>query len=129
MARKHKNISLFEQLKSGLEDSIAYSKGELSLNTVEVPDPPPEMTAGQIRVIRNRLRMSQAVFAATINVSARTVQSWEQGKRRPGDAALHMIEVINHQPGVVQAIFAGNASPSRNTPKVSKRRRRAVLQK
>ena len=32
--------SVFEQIKEGLEDSIAYSEGKLSLATTELPTPP-----------------------------------------------------------------------------------------
>ena len=31
----------FERLKAGLEEGIAHAKGELTLKTVEVPEPPP----------------------------------------------------------------------------------------
>jgi len=34
--------SLFDRLREGLEESIAYSKGELSLVTTELPTPPPK---------------------------------------------------------------------------------------
>jgi len=33
-------MSVFEQIKSGLEDGIAHAKGELTLVTIRVPDPP-----------------------------------------------------------------------------------------
>ena len=76
-------MSVFEQIKAGLEDSIAYSRGELSLKTTPLPLPPPKAEAQQIAELRKRLRMSQSVFAATLNVSPKTVQSWEQGLRQP----------------------------------------------
>ena len=34
-----KNMSFFEQLKQGLEDSLAYSRGELKLKTTTLPLP------------------------------------------------------------------------------------------
>lgn len=113
MPTKHKEMSLFEQLKSGLEDSIAYSKGELSLKTTELPPPPPAATPKDVRALRQSLRMSQAVFAATLNVSKRTVQSWEQGLREPSDAALRMIQVVQESPEVVNVIY--HATTSRRT--------------
>jgi len=103
---KHNGLSVFQQLKAGLEDSIAYSKGELSLRTAELPSPPPSLTPADIRTLRHSLRMSQALFAATLNVSPKTVQSWEQGVRTPGDAALRMLQVVSVSPGVVRLFFA-----------------------
>ena len=49
--------------------------------------------------------MSQAVFAAVVNVSVKTVQSWEQGVREPSDAALRMLQLMRREPDIVQKIF------------------------
>lgn len=97
--------SIFEQLKAGLEGSVAFSRGELSLVTTALPAAPPKPEPTQIAELRNSLRMSQAVFAAVINVSPKTVQSWEQGIRQPSHAALRMLEVIREDPGVARAIL------------------------
>ena len=37
--------SLFERLKTGLEEGIAHAKGELTLKTTVVPEAPPEIDA------------------------------------------------------------------------------------
>ncbi len=99
-------MSVFEQIRAGLEDGIAHSKGKLSLKTTTLPAPPPKVRSNQIVALRKKLKMSQAVFAATLNVSTKTVQSWEQGVRRPSDAALRMIQLVRADPAVVQIIFA-----------------------
>lgn len=100
-------MSLFEQLKAGLEDSIAYSKGELSLKTSKFPPRPPKAEPGDIVSLRRRYQMSQSVFAAVLNVSPRTVQSWEQGVRKPCDTALRMIQLVDSDPNIVTMIYAG----------------------
>lgn len=100
------NATFYERLRKGLLDSIAYSRGELTLVTTELPAPPPRARPKDIFQLRRRLKMSQAVFAATLNVSTKTVQSWERGARRPSDAALRMIQVIGARPEVVRDIFA-----------------------
>ena len=110
MNNKYKTMSVFEQIRSGLEDSIAYSRGELNLKTTTLPAPPPRARAEEIARLRKRLRMSQAVFAATLNVSYKTVQSWEQGIRQPADAALRMLQVIGQRPQVVREIFSARGS-------------------
>ena len=54
-----------------------------------LPDPPPEVGADELTEIRLGSGMSQAVFARMLSVSTKTVQSWEQGVRKPSQAAFH----------------------------------------
>jgi DNA-binding transcriptional regulator YiaG len=42
--------------------------------------------------------MSQAGFAQVLNVSTKTVQSWEQGQRKPSQAALRLTQVFRQDP-------------------------------
>ena len=44
--------TLFERLKKGLEESIAYSRGELSLRTTVLPAPPPPASPTRVRALR-----------------------------------------------------------------------------
>jgi len=103
---------IFDELKASLEDSIAFSQGKLSLVTTTMPTPPPEREPTQIADLRHSLCMSQAVFAAVINVSPKTVQSWEQGVRKPSQAALRMLEVIDEDPGIVKIIMTPKPKPT-----------------
>ena len=57
------------------------------------------LSARQIRAIRTRTRMSQAVFAAVLNTSTSTVQKWEIGAKRPSGPSLKLLNVI-HAKGV-----------------------------
>jgi putative transcriptional regulator len=91
----------FERLKTGLEEGIAHAKGELALKTVNVPDAPPEIDAKTLVALREQAEMSQAVFAKVLHVSAKTVQSWEQGLRVPSRASRRLIHIFAEQPGVV----------------------------
>lgn len=53
------------------------------------------LSARQIRTIRARAQMSQAVFAAVLNTSTSTVQKWEIGAKRPSGPSLKLLNVIN----------------------------------
>ena len=86
---------LFERLTQGLEEGIAHAKGELTLRTVEVPEEPPEIDAKTLAELRARATMSQTVFAKMLNVSTKTLQSWEQGIRQPSDASRRLIQVLS----------------------------------
>jgi putative transcriptional regulator len=92
---------LFERLKAGLDEGIAHARGELTLKTVEVIAPPPEIDPGTLVALREAAAMSQAVFARVLYVSTKTVQSWEQGLRVPSLAARRLIQVFAEQPAAV----------------------------
>ena len=87
----------FEDLKSGLEDAIAHSKGKLDLRSecIEIPKPPMKYKPKEIKQIRETIRYSQGLFAKVLNVSIKTVQSWEVGERTPSHAALRLLEIID----------------------------------
>jgi putative transcriptional regulator len=87
----------FEGIKKGLEDAIEFEKKKKVLKThlVELPEPPKEYTATDIKKIRKKGPYSQAVFALILNVSPRTVQSWEIGARTPTHSALRLLEIID----------------------------------
>ena len=87
----------FDDLKEGFEDILGYQKGRKVLRTkwVEIPEPPQEYTAKDIKRIRAKGEYSQTVFARILNVSPKTVQSWESGSRVPSHAALRLLEIVD----------------------------------
>jgi putative transcriptional regulator len=91
---------LFERLKTALQEGIRHAKGEIILKTttLEMPDRPPEVDAKGLTKLRIKYRMPQTVFAQVLNVSTKTVQSWEQGQRKPSQAALRLIQVFRQNP-------------------------------
>jgi len=110
---KSKRKPLAERLKAGLTEAVQFAQGELTLRTVQVPDPPPEIAAKEVTSLRAKTGMSQAVFARVLNVSTKTVQSWEQGERRPSHAALRMLQVFRENPALVIQIVG--IAPSNNS--------------
>ena len=54
-----------------------------------------------VKAVRRRLGLSQAAFAARFGVNLRTVQDWEQGRRRPEGPARLLLAVIDRDPDVV----------------------------
>jgi putative transcriptional regulator len=56
----------------------------------------------EIKQIRKKLNMSQAVFAAYFGISKRTLQEWEQGRRHPEGPACTLLMVINHESRAVE---------------------------
>jgi len=51
-----------------------------------------------VRAIRKRTSLSQAEFANLIGVSVKTLQNWEQDRRRPTGPAAALLTIISHEP-------------------------------
>lgn len=52
------------------------------------------MTPSDIRGLRLREHVSQAVFARYLNVPASLVSHWERGVRRPNGASLKLLNLV-----------------------------------
>ncbi len=63
--------------------------------------PPPRYDAARVKAVRERLDLSQSVFARALNVSPETVRAWEQGKRTPDGASLRLLEVAEGTPRAI----------------------------
>jgi len=57
-------------------------------------------------VVKTRLGtgLSQAEFAAALQISARTLQQWEQGRRLPSGAAETLLRIVSRHPEVLREI-------------------------
>jgi len=82
-----------DALDSGIELATKYT-----IRRVEIPDPPAEYSAQAVRATRNRIGVSQAVFAHLLGVSTILVQAWEQGNRVPATWARRLLDEVNHDP-------------------------------
>jgi putative transcriptional regulator len=99
---KRKRVNLFKGLKEALEDAIAYERGvQVNLRVAEIPTPPRHIKPAEIRQIRRQLDVSQVRFAHLLNVSPQAVRSWEQGARRPRNAALKLLVIAKKNPHVL----------------------------
>lgn len=103
---------MFDFLKEGLEEAIAYEKGiskkakikKLRVDNCEMLQHPKEYQAADIKRIRNKLNCSQSLLALYLNVSLNTIQAWEQGYRRPNHAALRLLEIFDKGPTFLEAL-------------------------
>lgn len=98
MAKKIK-VNIFDDLKVALQDAAAYERGaSLNLRVTRIPTRPKPISARDVRRIRRTLNASQALFATYLNVSPNAVRSWEQGTRRPRQAALKLLAIARKNP-------------------------------
>jgi len=87
------------ELLETLQDFSAYgvvSKSDMA-RAHALCSEPPEFTPERVTAIRTTIaKMSQAVFAAFLNVSVSTVQKWESpvADRRPSGASAKLLQLV-----------------------------------
>lgn len=97
--------NLFEELKRGLEEIKLHQQGKITLRTETLSKPDPiAITADEVRAIRERLNLSQAVFARKLRTSVRTYQGWEQGKTKPNPQAVLLLKIVEKSPLVFEQL-------------------------
>jgi len=87
-----RNIGM--EILEGIREIKAHKVGQLVLRTHKLKRPAPP------RRIRAKLRLSQAAFAGLMGVSPRTVQDWEQGRRKPSGPAEALLRIAEQHPKV-----------------------------
>jgi len=75
--------------RAGVMDQLTLREfDQLCLPPVEPLEP------AQIKRIREKTRVSQAVFARLLNTSLSTVQKWEIGQKKPTGTALKLLHLV-----------------------------------
>ena len=80
-----------EQFQKDLLDSVRQMKAGKATRKTQVALSP-------IAEARSRLGMSQSELASLMGVSTRTLQDWEQGRRKPTGAAQTLLRVAIAHP-------------------------------
>lgn len=89
------NEDLFNELVESVGEggTILREEAEAS-RTFEFEEP-------DVAAIREGYGLSQAKFAALLGISVRTLQNWEQGRRRPHGPARVLLRVAARSPKAV----------------------------
>jgi len=89
----------FDMLLSSIKEAGDIKKGKKKPNRIF------EIDAPEIKMIRKSLNVSQSEFAMMIGVSVRTLQNWEQGRRKPEGPAKALLHVASKNPkAVIEAL-------------------------
>ena len=92
-------MSVFEEIKLGLQQAIEYEKGNLQAKTTKMKVLPPDtFSAQEIKAIRNSTGLTQAMFAKYMGVSVKTVEAWESGRNHPEGAACRLLAITKACP-------------------------------
>ena len=87
-------LDAIHETASGLHESGVMDKATMrEFDRLCLPPVEP-LQPEEIRQIREKSHVSQAVFAAMLNTSLSTVQKWEIGQKRPTSAALKLLQLV-----------------------------------
>ncbi len=51
-----------------------------------------------VRRVRDELHLSQLAFSSLMGISVRTLQEWEQGRRKPRGSAISLLRIAHKHP-------------------------------
>lgn len=83
-----------QEILDGIQEIKAFKANRGSLRTRSLKEP------ASPTVIRTKLNLSQSAFAGLMGVSLRTVQDWEQGRRKPSGPAEALLRIAEQKPDV-----------------------------
>jgi putative transcriptional regulator len=66
-----------------------------------------QIAANEVAAARQRTGLSQTHFAQALQISPRTLQEWEQGRREPSGAAKALIQIAFRHPEVIREGLQG----------------------
>src|SRR4051794_9017359 len=96
-----KRTQLGLALEKNAKEILAHVKGEVTLpaRRIVLPD------EVDVKRIRTTARMSQAEFARAFCINPRTLQEWEQGRRKPDAPTRAYLAVIaKNREAVLEAL-------------------------
>lgn len=94
------NDELFAELLASVRECGAILRGE------QAPSRRFEVSAPDVKQIREQYDLSQSEFAALLGVSIKTLQNWEQGRRAPHGTARVLLQVAARHPEAVWDVVA-----------------------
>ena len=85
----------FKKLVASIKEAGEIKAGHRTPSRVHEIKPP------EIKTVREKLNVSQGEFALMIGVSVRTLQNWEQGRRKPEGPAKALLRIASRNPRAV----------------------------
>lgn len=98
-------MSFYNDLMESLTAMKEYLEDKRTLRTETLSRPEPlQISADEVKAIRAKLNLSQAVFAKRLRTSVKTYQGWEQGKSTPNPQATILLRLVEQSPQVFEQI-------------------------
>ena len=64
-----------------------------------------QIARNEVAAARLKTGMTQSQFAQALQISPRTLQEWEQGRRQPSGAARALIQIAFKHPEVIKEVL------------------------
>lgn len=90
-------------LVESFEEMAAHLRGEVEINSYAIS--PDLLTAERIKAIRRSVAASTKAFEAEFHIPARTIEAYEQGRRRPDAATSLLLRVLEKDPDAVRRVL------------------------
>ena len=107
---------LFEELLQSVREGGAILRGEAAPAAQFFGDDP------DVTRVREQYGLSQAKFAGLLGISVRTLQNWEQHRRKPEGPARVLLQVAaRHPEAVLDAVYNESKGAGKNSSATAKR--------
>lgn len=95
---------LYNSIMTGINEAIedAQSEKKTLRRRVVTIEPVKEYEAKEIKEIRNKVGLSQRLFAGFMGVSNKTVEAWEKGTNKPSGAASRILRMMEMDADFIQ---------------------------
>jgi putative transcriptional regulator len=94
------------EIKQGKTSAARTSRHKVTAREVVVRQPP-KYDAKRILRLRQRLGVSQSVFAGMLGVQPPTVRAWEQEQKEPSGSARRLLEIYELRPTLAESTLEG----------------------
>ena len=90
--------NLYNEILNGIEALQAEVEGKITLKRtiIEIED------KSEVLVVRQKLGVSQKIFAQLLHINERTLENWEQGRTKPNTQAAVLIKLVNKRPDLIK---------------------------
>jgi putative transcriptional regulator len=99
MSNKEKALTA-EELGNKLLKSVKEMKAGKAARVTQIA--PNDVAAARLKT-----GLTQKQFAQALQISARTLQEWEQGRREPSGAAKTLIQIAFRHPDIIREGLTG----------------------
>jgi len=97
--------NLFEELSEGFDALKNERQGKVTLKQhVAEKISVPTITSFELLNLRQKLNVSQAVFAQYLRTNKRTLENWEQGRAKPNAQAAVLIKMVEKYPDTIERL-------------------------
>jgi len=104
--RVRKGSRVGDDLVEAFEEMAAYLRGNAEVESYEVDEN--ALTPARIKDIRRKVASSTKEFERRFQIPARTMEAYEQGRRRPDRAMTTLLQVIDREPDAVRRALSSS---------------------